>query len=345
MSFRFHHHTLFFRKPAVTSRDVMSDRDVYFLIAHSEDNEIMGIGECAPIWGLSPESKPELERTISNWQTILSSPNQLASTLDRISSLRFGLETAMRDLAAGGRMMPFEADITRKIPINGLVWMSDAQSMLEECRAKVESGYTTIKFKVGALDFEDELRLIRKVRQEFSLLDLDIRLDANGAFTPSQAMEKLDALSAFRIHSIEQPLKAGNHEEMARLVEKSPIAIALDEELIGVHAREKKALLLDAIQPHYLVLKPTLHGSFTGCDEWIELAQARKIGWWATSALESNIGLNAIAQWVLTKRVELPQGLGTGGLFTNNIESPWIAEAGMLRYDTSLTWNLKPLLK
>jgi o-succinylbenzoate synthase len=345
MSFRFHHHTLFFRKPAVTSRDVMSDRDVYFLIAHSEDNEIMGIGECAPIWGLSPESKPELERTIANWQTILSSPDQLASTLDRISSLRFGLETAMRDLAAGGRMMPFEADMTRKIPINGLVWMSDAQAMLQECRAKVESGYTTIKFKVGALDFEDELRLIRNVRKEFSHIDLDIRLDANGAFTPSHAMDKLDALSVFRIHSIEQPLKAGNHEEMARLVEKTPIAIALDEELIGVHSREKKARLLDAIQPHYLVLKPTLHGSFTGCDEWIELAQSRKIGWWATSALESNIGLNAIAQWVLTKRVELPQGLGTGGLFTNNIDSPWIAEAGMLRYDESLTWNLKPLLK
>ena len=345
MSFRFHHHTLFFRKPAVTSRDVLRQRDVYFLIAHSEDHETIGIGECAPIWGLSQESKPEMERTISNWQSILNSPDQLAPTLERISSLRFGLESAMRDLSSGGQMMPFEVDLTRKIPINGLVWMSDAESMLVECRSKVESGYTTIKFKVGALDFEDELRLLRKVRQEFSHLDLDIRLDANGAFTPSEAMEKLDALSNFRIHSIEQPLKAGSYKEMALLVEKSPIAIALDEELIGVHSPENKALLLDAIRPHYLVLKPTLHGSFTGCDEWIELAQERKIGWWATSALESNIGLNAIAQWLLTKKNDLPQGLGTGGLFTNNIESPWIAEAGMLRYDASLNWNLKPLLK
>jgi o-succinylbenzoate synthase len=305
----------------------------------------MGVGECAPLWGLSPESKPELERTISHWQNILSTPDLLVSTLSRMSSLRFGLESAMRDLATGGRMMPFEVDLSNKIPINGLIWMSDAPTMLEECRTKVEAGYTTIKFKVGALDFDDEVRLIRKVRQEFSHLDLDIRLDANGAFSPSQAMEKLDALSAFRIHSIEQPLKAGNQEEMARLVEKTPIAIALDEELIGVHSIEKKTLLLDAIQPHYLVLKPTLHGSFSGCDEWIDLAEKRNIGWWATSALESNIGLNAIAQWVLTKKITLPQGLGTGGLFTNNIDSPWVAEAGMLRYDASLSWNLKPLLK
>ena len=345
MSFRFHHHTLFFHRPAVTSRDVLSERDVYFLLVHSEDQETMGVGECAPLWGLSPESKPELERTISHWQNILSTPDLLVSTLSRMSSLRFGLESAMRDLATGGRMMPFEVDLSNKIPINGLIWMSDAPTMLEECRTKVEAGYTTIKFKVGALDFDDEVRLIRKVRQEFSHLDLDIRLDANGAFSPSQAMEKLDALSAFRIHSIEQPLKAGNQEEMARLVEKTPIAIALDEELIGVHSIEKKTLLLDAIQPHYLVLKPTLHGSFSGCDEWIDLAEKRNIGWWATSALESNIGLNAIAQWVLTKKITLPQGLGTGGLFTNNIDSPWVAEAGMLRYDASLSWNLKPLLK
>ena len=345
MSFRFHHHTLFFKKPAVTSRDVLQERDVYYLIAHSDDNQAHGLGECAPIWGLSPETKPEVERAISHWAKILENPEQLKAVLARISSLRFALECAMRDLANGGNLAPFDADVSQPIPINGLIWMSDAQSMLEECRQKVNEGYSTIKFKVGALDFDEEIRLLERVRSEFALNDLEIRLDANGAFRSSDALEKLDRLSSFRIHSIEQPIRAGNIEEMARLVEKTPIPIALDEELIGVHDTLAKESLLDAIQPHYLILKPSLHGAFSGCDEWIRLAEARNIGWWATSALESNIGLNAIARWILTKNVSLPQGLGTGSLFTNNIPSPWVAEAGYLRYDSELQWNLKHLLK
>jgi O-succinylbenzoate synthase len=341
MSFRVHHHILRFHKPAVTSRDVLVDRDVYYLSMDSEDGAHRGVGECAPIWGLSPESKPEVERALANWSSLLENPAALGSTLNKASSLRFALETAIRDLSNGGGLNPFTVDLSRSIPINGLVWMSDAQSMLAECRAKVEAGFTTIKFKVGALDFEEELALLRKVRSEFSEHDLELRLDANGAFTALNALDRLDAFSSFRIHSIEQPLRAGQHETMARLVEKTPIAIALDEELIGVHDVKAKQQLLETIKPHFLVLKPTLHGSFSGCDEWISLAEERGIGWWATSALESNIGLNAIAQWLLTKDIIMPQGLGTGALYTNNIPSPWVVEKGMLRFDANLRWELK----
>jgi o-succinylbenzoate synthase len=345
MSFRFHHHTLFFHKPAITSRDVMSYRDVYFLLAHSHDKELTGIGECAPIWGLSPETKAQLERTISNWPELINQPKALHETMAKISSLRFALETALRDLANGGQMNPFGVDLTKRIPINGLVWMSDAESMFAECRTKIELGFHTIKFKVGALRFEEEIELLKKVRGEFHQNELEIRLDANGAFKSEEALQKLDELSRFRIHSIEQPIRAGNWREMAELVKRTPIAIALDEELIGIHELPEKKQLLETIQPHYLVLKPSLHGAFSGCDEWIDLAVQRNIGWWATSALESNVGLNAIAQWLLTKDFTMPQGLGTGGLFTNNIDSPWFVEAGYLRFDANLQWNLKPILK
>ncbi|MFM7234685.1 MAG: o-succinylbenzoate synthase [Flavobacteriales bacterium] len=343
MSFRFQHHTLFFHKPAKTSRDVLTQRDVYYVQCTSDDGAVAGLGECAPIWGLSPESKAEVERTLSGWNNILQQPEQVADVFNRISSLRFAVETTLRDMASGGAMQPFDADLKRSIPINGLIWMSDAASMLLECREKVEAGFTTIKFKVGALDFEEELRLLQKVRSEFAERNLEIRLDANGAFTPENAVEKLDALSTFRIHSIEQPIKAGQREAMAHLIEKSPMAIALDEELIGVHALGEKQKLIGEIRPHYLVLKPTLHGGFSGCDEWVTLAEEMGIGWWATSALESNVGLNAIAQWVLTKHVTMPQGLGTGSLFSNNIQSPWVVENGFLRYDDKLRWNLKSI--
>jgi o-succinylbenzoate synthase len=345
MSFRFQHHTLFFHKPAKTSRDVLTNRDVYFVQCLSDDASVSGLGECAPIWGLSPESKAEVERTLANWNNIMQHPEQLTDVFNRISSLRFAVETALRDMAAGGTMHPFDVDLKHPIPINGLIWMSDAESMLRECRDKVEAGFTTIKFKVGALNFQEEIDLLRAVRSEFAERNLEIRLDANGAFNPKDALEKLDLLSTFRIHSIEQPIKAGQRDAMAHLIEKSPIAIALDEELIGVHTTTEKRKLIEHVRPHYLVLKPTLHGSFSGCDEWVALTEEKGIGWWATSALESNIGLNAIAQWVLTKRVSLPQGLGTGALFSNNVQSPWVVENGFLRYDKNLHWNFKSIFQ
>jgi len=345
MSFQFQHHTLFFRKPAVTSRDVLTTRDVYFVKAFSEDNFLAGIGECAPIWGLSPESKPQVERTIAEWPRIMNAPSAMKEAFDQMSSFRCAMEMALLDLAGGGCRKLFPVDLNRAIPINGLVWMSDYRSMLAECREKIEAGFATIKFKVGALDFDEEISLLRSIRSEYTQSDLEIRLDANGAFAPHESMEKLDVLSDFRIHSIEQPMRAGNWEQMAWLVDKSPIPIALDEELIGIHDATQKTKLLDTIKPHYLVLKPTLHGAFSGCDEWIALAEERAIGWWATSALESNVGLNAIAQWLLTKNISMPQGLGTGMLFTNNISSPWVVGEGYLKFSSELDWNLKPLFR
>lgn len=343
MSFRFQHHILYFNRPARTSRDVLEQRDVYFLRVSSEDGLAFGFGECAPIWGLSTESKPEVERAIAGFDQLLKNPSELRSTMLSIPSLRFALETALFDLANGGVMKPFDVDLAKPIPINGLVWMADIETMLTECRSKIESGFKTIKFKIGSHAFDQELEMLKKVRREFDAGDLEIRLDANGAFDASDCLEKLDQLTMIHPHSIEQPIRAGQWEVHAELIRRSPIPIALDEELIGVHDIAQKRKLLDTIQPSFLVLKPSLHGGFSGSDEWISLATERSIGWWATSALESNVGLNAIAQWVLTKEITLPQGLGTGGLFSNNIASPWVVEKGFLRYDAGLKWNLKPI--
>jgi L-alanine-DL-glutamate epimerase-like enolase superfamily enzyme len=309
----------------------------------SEDLLSFGFGECAPIWGLSTESKPEVERAIARFDTLLKSPSELRSTMLSIPSLRFALETALFDLSNGGVMKPFDVNLSKPIPINGLVWMADIETMLMECRNKIENGFRTVKFKIGAHDFDQELDMLRKVRSEFDLDDLEIRLDANGAFDESDCLDKLDRLTMVHPHSIEQPIRAGRWDAHAELCRRSPIPIALDEELIGIHDVVQKRKLLDTIQPAFLVLKPSLHGGFSGSDEWIALAAERSIGWWATSALESNVGLNAIAQWVLTKEVTIPQGLGTGGLFSNNIASPWIVSEGQLRYDYELKWNLKPI--
>jgi L-alanine-DL-glutamate epimerase-like enolase superfamily enzyme len=196
---------------------------------------------------------------------------------------------------------------------------------------------------VGSLPLKDELAMLQAIRSEFSEEQLDIRLDANGAYPAVEALEILDRFSRYRIQSIEQPIRQGQWEEMARLCEKSPIPIALDEELIGVNELKQKQQLLDTIRPQFIVLKPTLHGGFYGCDEWIALADERRIQWWATSALESNIGLNAIAHWFLTKKNDLPQGLGTGALYANNIQSPWVVDKGMLLWDEDASWNLQPL--
>ncbi len=343
MSFRFQHHILHFNRPAKTSRDVLETRDVYYLRATSEDSLVFGFGECAPIWGLSTESKAEVERAIADFDQLVKNPIELRSIMLKIPSLRFALETALYDLANGGIMKPFSEDLTKPIPINGLVWMADIKTMLGECRSKIEQGFTTVKFKIGSHDFQEELDMLKQVRREYNNDDLEIRLDANGAFGVTECLEKLDRLSMLYPHSIEQPIRAGQWQALTEICSRSPIPIALDEELIGVHEIAQKKNLLDTINPNYLVLKPTLHGGFSGSDEWIALAEERSIGWWATSALESNVGLNAIAQWVLTKNVTLPQGLGTGGLFSNNIASPWVVANGQLKYDANLKWNLKPI--
>jgi len=343
MSYRFQHHVLRFHKPAKTSRDTLNARDTYYLRVESPDGHHVGWGECAPIWGLSPESKPELESVIARFPELMKNPEALQSYLDRMPSLKFALETALLDVVNGGEMHPFNVDLMHPILLNGLVWMDEIPAMIASCREKVEQRFNTVKFKVGSLPLEDELAMLKAIRSEFSEEQLDIRLDANGAYPAVEALEILDRFSRYRIQSIEQPIRQGQWEEMARLCEKSPIPIALDEELIGVNELKQKQQLLDTIRPQFIVLKPTLHGGFYGCDEWIALADERRIQWWATSALESNIGLNAIAHWFLTKKNDLPQGLGTGALYANNIQSPWVVDKGMLLWDEDASWNLQPL--
>jgi L-alanine-DL-glutamate epimerase-like enolase superfamily enzyme len=249
-------------------------------------------------------------------------------------SIVFGIESLTRDIFNGGIGLVFESGFTRKelsIPINGLIWMGDESFMLEQMEEKLAEGFSTIKMKVGAIEWGKEKSLLSQLRKRFSANELTLRVDANGAFTPKDAPVKLAQLAALEIHSIEQPIMAGQLSAMSELCKNSPIGIALDEEMIGIHAFEQKDALLKRIAPQFIVLKPSLHGGFVGCQEWIELAEQHGIAWWMTSALESSIGLNAIAQFTATFKDLLPQGLGTGGLYTNNFDSSLVVEKGQLR--------------
>jgi o-succinylbenzoate synthase len=266
--------------------------------------------------------------------------------LSAFPAIRFGLETALRDLEQGGKRLLYPSDFTTGttgIPINGLIWMGNKREMLSRIAEKLDQGFSVLKMKVGALNFDDELEILHALRKEHPPAQLELRLDANGAWQPDEALEKLKVLSEFGIHSVEQPIPAGTPEEMARVCTNSPIPIALDEELIGVHTPEQKEQLLATIKPHYIILKPSLLGGIKASDEWIGLAEKQGTGWWVTSALESNIGLNAIAQWTATLETSLPQGLGTGSLFANNIPSPLTVTGSRLFYRPEKPWNLSPL--
>ncbi len=256
-------------------------------------------------------------------------------------SIQFAFETAFVGLKHVQPFLYFDTDFVKgqnAIPINGLVWMNDKETMLQEALQKVEAGFTCIKFKVGALDFDEECRMLEAVRKEFNAFKIEIRLDANGAFSQDDVFEKLKDFSRFQIHSIEQPIKQKQWDLMQEICVKSPVTIALDEELIGVDVQADGQKLLNHIKPQYLILKPTLIGGLAASESWIALAKKHNAGWWATSALESNIGLNAIAQWVSTQRVQMPQGLGTGGLYTNNFQSPLTVANGKISYDTGAEW-------
>jgi O-succinylbenzoate synthase len=249
-------------------------------------------------------------------------------------SIVFGIESLTRDLHHGGNALIFESGFTRKecsIPINGLIWMGDESFMLEQMEEKLADGFSTIKMKVGAIEWRKELALLEQLRRRFSKQELTLRVDANGAFTTESVVPILNQLGDLDVHSIEQPIQAGQVSAMSELCRNSPIGIALDEELIGIHELEQKESLLKHISPQFIVLKPSLHGGFSGCQEWIQLAEENQIAWWMTSALESSIGLNAIAQFTATYSNLLPQGLGTGGLYTNNFESSLVVEKGQLR--------------
>lgn len=317
---------LHFKQPAGTSRGTYTTRNVWYLHLTSDRYPgRVGVGECAPLPQLSCDDIPGYAGELSRICRRVEEDGSFdAEQLRSYPSILFGLETAFRHLQTGSTALwdtPFSRG-EAGIAINGLIWMGDYQKMLAQIEAKLSIGFRCIKLKIGAIYFEEELELLRFIRSHFSAKEIELRVDANGAFMPTDAMDKLNRLAELDLHSIEQPIRAGQWEELARLTATTPLPIALDEELIGVNNPEDKKRLLDIIRPQYIILKPSLHGGITGGNEWICEAEKRNIGWWITSALESNIGLNAIAQWCATFQNPLPQGLGTGALFTDNIEMP-----------------------
>ena len=318
---------LHFKQPAGTSRGVYTTRKIWLI--HLSDGQHTGVGECAPLPDLSCDALLDSEyASILNkiCKDFCQSGDIDYDFLRDYPSMLFGLETALLNLQNGDRL--FDTAFTRGevgIPINGLVWMGNHDEMLQRLEEKLEKGFRCVKLKIGAIDFEQELDLIKRIRDRFSFHEVELRLDANGAFPYSETLYKLELLSQYAIHSIEQPIKAGQWAYMAELCRESPLPIALDEELIGINDPAMKRHMLNIIKPRYIILKPSLHGGMAGCREWIETARDLGIGFWITSALESNIGLNAIAQFassIYGDHITMPQGLGTGQLFTDNIPMP-----------------------
>lgn len=333
-------HILNFKQPSGTSRGILQTKETWFLILREGTKR--GIGECGIFRGLSIDDVPDYEDQLK-WVCahINLGPETLLKELIAYPSIQFGVETAFKSLHSHNEFELFPSAFTKgsdSIPINGLIWMGSEAYMKRQIEDKINAGFRCIKMKIGAIDFQSEINLLKSIRKEFLSKDIELRVDANGAFSFSEALEKLKILSEFDLHSIEQPIKQGQVENMAFLCEHTPLPIALDEELIGHFTVTQKEKLLQTINPQYIILKPSLVGGFKGCDEWIEIAGRLDSGWWITSALESNIGLNAIVQYTYTKNTNVPQGLGTGGLFTNNFDSPLLVEKGALRYDILKSW-------
>lgn len=332
-----------FKNPSGTSRGVLKTKETWFLMLESDGK--FGVGETGLFRGLSSDDVPEYEEKLI-WvcKNIHLGLPKLLMQLSAFPSIQFGLEQAFLSLNSTSEFELFPSDFTTKkspININGLVWMGDKQFMKNQIIEKISAGFSCIKMKIGAIDFETELALLKSIRKEFSEADIELRVDANGAFKVTHALEKLKRLSELELHSIEQPIQPRQCQEMAFLCEQTPLPIALDEELIGVHSTKEKELILSTIKPHYIILKPSLIGGFSGAKEWISIAENNNADWWITSALESNVGLNAIAQFTYTLQNNLPQGLGTGGLFTNNFESPLEVTNGKLLYNSDKKWHFK----
>lgn len=341
MKATFKKYLLDFKNPSGTSRGILRTKETWFLIL--EDEGKWGIGECGLFRGLSFDDVPEYEQKC-NWvaENIELGEAKLVEQLRDFPSIQFGLEQAFLSMRSNNPFHLFDSTFLehqQPISINGLVWMGDKEFMHQQIKDKLKDGFSCIKMKIGAIDFDTEIALLKSIRERYSKDEIELRVDANGAFSPKEALSKLEVLSKLNLHSIEQPIKQGQWEEMQRLCKSTPLPIALDEELIGVVDVTKKVDLLQTIQPQYIILKPSLVGGFAGSNEWIKIAEKNKIGWWVTSALESNIGLNAIAQWTATLGSQMPQGLGTGSLFTNNIDSPLEVNNGGLFYNSSKKWN------
>jgi o-succinylbenzoate synthase len=341
----FKKYILEFKTPSGTSRGILNTKTSYFInVWDNNSPTVIGMGECSLIEGLSPDNENEIRAQL---EKIVAQPTVLNQeylvSISHLPALRFGLEMALLDLKNGGTRHFFRTPFSQGLEgqkINGLIWMNTKEHMLEQVKHKLKEGFKCLKLKIGAINFEDEIAIIRSLRNEFDEHDLEIRVDANGAFSTLDALNKLQLLDELDIHSIEQPIKAGQWEEMAALCEKSPLPIALDEELIGVYALEEQIKLLETINPHYCIFKPSLLGGFEATYQWIKLCGELSIPWWATSALESNIGLNAIAQFTAQFYNPLPQGLGTGQLYTNNIDSPLEIVGQRLHYNNALSWKI-----
>ena len=341
MKATYHKYMLKFKRPSGTSRGVMTEKETWFIILEKDGKK--GIGECGILRGLSADDREDYEEKL-NWacQNIHLGEDVLWEKLIEFPSIQFGIEMAFLSLKSENPYLLFPSDFTnnsKSIVINGLVWMGEEAFMKEQIEEKLAQGFTCIKLKIGAIDFQKELDLLRFIRTYFTSEQIEIRVDANGAFSLNEALDKLNQLSGFELHSIEQPIQKNNTDRMAELCKTTPFPIALDEELIGVFSLGDKEALLQKIKPQYIILKPSFVGGLKGTQEWITLAEKYNIGWWITSALESNIGLNAIAQWTFLQNSNMPQGLGTGALYTNNIDCPLEVLNGQLWYNNSKNWD------
>ena len=341
MKATYHKYLLHFKRPSGTSRGVMTDKETWFIVLEQDGKK--GIGECGILRGLSCDDRPDYEKKLE-WTcaNIHLGKDLLWEALLEFPSIQFGIEMAFQSLASETPYLLFPSDFTqgqKSIPINGLIWMGEESFMKEQIEEKLATGFRCVKLKIGAIDFDKELQLLRYIRTNFSPEQVEIRVDANGAFDKNNALDKLIQLSEFKLHSIEQPIAKNNTDRMSELCKTSPFPIALDEELIGVFSASEKEALLQKIKPQYIILKPSFVGGFRGTQEWISLAEKHQIGWWITSALESNIGLNAIAQWTFLQHNLMPQGLGTGALYTNNFDCPLKVDQGQLWYDTNINWD------
>jgi o-succinylbenzoate synthase len=336
---------LHFKQPSGTSRGILTDKETWFIVIEKEGKK--GIGECGILRGLSADDRPDYEEKLQ-WvcDNIHLGEKKLWEELIEFPSIQFGLEMAFLSLKSENPFVLFPSKFTsgeKSIVINGLVWMGDEAFMKQQIEEKIAQGFTCIKLKIGAIDFDKELDLLRFIRANFDEKAIEIRVDANGAFNSNEALFKINQLTGFKLHSIEQPIQKNHTDMMSVLCKNTNLPIALDEELIGVFSFAEKERLLQKIKPQYIVFKPSFIGGFRGTLEWISLANKFNIGWWITSALESNVGLNAIAQFTFLQNNLKPQGIGTGSLYTNNFDCPLTVSDGQLWYDYTKNWDLNLL--
>lgn len=345
MRVTFKKYILHFKEPGGTSRGVLHDKETYFLML--EDEGKYAFGECNLFKGLSADDREGYEKKLTEVCTrIPSEKENILSSLSEWPSIQFGVETLLRDWKNGCRRIIFPDAFSNNsfsVPVNGLIWMGTESEMKKRIDRKLSSGYKCIKLKIGAIDFEKELALVKYIREKGGE-SLEIRLDANGGFSSEEALKKIEKLYPYNIHYIEQPVRAGQWAKMAQLIKESPVPIALDEELIGIFKTDDKIRLMDTLKPSILILKPALIGGFASCNFYRNLLKPRNGYCVVTSALESNIGLNAIAQYIATFHPQIPQGIGTGQLFNNNIPAPYHLSPGTLHYDPGGAWNFKSVV-